>query len=148
MTTRRIVSTQRTIPAPRHQLFEIVANPKLHTVIDGSGSVKATTSGPDRLALGARFGMAMHLGLGYKVTNVVSTFVEDEAIGWHHFAGFEWKYTFADVDGGTLVTESFDYSNLLGLAIALTKTPKANQANMAKTLERLERYALTGNAEA
>lgn len=145
--SRRVVEAQRTIAAPRHQLFEIVANPNLHPIIDGSGSVQRPSTDAERLSLGAHFGMSMHLGLGYKVTNTVSTFVEDEAIAWHHFAGFIWSYEFTDVEGGTLVTERFDYSNLLGLAIAATKIPATNQRNMVKTLERLDRYARTGSAD-
>jgi Polyketide cyclase / dehydrase and lipid transport len=148
MASSRIVSAERIIPAPRHQLFEIVATPALHSVIDGSGSVQAIVAGPDRLALGVQFGASMRIGVGYKVTNTVSAFVEDECIAWHHFAGFVWSYAFSDVEGGTKVVERFDYSNLLGLGIAFTPTPKRNQQNMAKTLERLERYALTGSAEA
>ena len=148
MASSRVVSAERIINAPRQQLFDIVATPALHSVIDGSGSVEEIIKGPERLSLGATFGAAMHLGVGYKVTNTVLTFVDGEAISWRHGGGFTWISEFSDVDGGTKVVERFDYSGLLGLTIAFTPTPKRNQQNMAKTLERLERYALTGSPDA
>lgn len=91
--------------------------------------------------------MAMKIGLGYKVQNTVSTFDEGTAIAWHHFAHFIWRYDLVDVDGGTKVTESFDYSNPLGIGLSLTSMPQKNRSNMEKTLERLDRYVTTGSAE-
>jgi uncharacterized protein YndB with AHSA1/START domain len=147
MTNRRVVSATRIINAPRAEIFRVLATPSLHPIIDGSGSVEAPTNDPGTLFLGAKFGMAMKLGLGYKVQNTVSTFEQDRAIAWHHFARFIWRYDLEDVDGGTKVTESFDYSNAAGIALALTAFPKNNQANMEKTLVRLERYVTTGSAD-
>ena len=147
MTNRRVVQAKRTIAAPKEAIFEVLATPSLHSVIDGSGSVKAPTDDPGRLSLGAKFGMSMKLGLGYKVKNTVSTFEEGRAIAWHHVAHFIWRYDLVDVDGGTEVTESFDYSALLGLTIAMTKIPENNRHNMEKTLERLDRYVTTGSPD-
>jgi hypothetical protein len=147
MTSKRVVSVSRIISAPREAIFHVLATPLLHPVIDGSGSVKAPTHDPGTLSLGAKFGMAMNTGFGYKVQNTVSTFDEGTSIAWHHFAHFIWRYDLVDVDGGTKVTESFDYSNLLGIGLSLTSMPEKNRSNMEKTLERLDRYVTTGSAE-
>jgi len=147
MTKRRVVSAKRIIAAPKEAIFEVLATPALHSVIDGSGSVEAPTSDPGRLFLGAKFGMEMKIGLGYKVKNTVSTFEEGTSIAWHHYAHFIWRYDLVEVDGSTEVTESFDYSNALGLTIALSKIPQNNKRNMEKTLERLDRYVTTGSPD-
>ena len=41
------------------------------------------------------------------------------------------------VEGGTLVTETFDYSKPWGIVLIPTGMPKKNQQGMVKTLERL-----------
>src|SRR4051812_46372464 len=64
--SRYLVSVTRLIPAERQWLFDVVADPAQHPVIDGSGSVKAARPGnPDRLSLGATFSMDMELGTDY-----------------------------------------------------------------------------------
>ena len=79
-------------------------------MIDGSGSVKAVRAGaPERLSLGAKFAMDMHLAASYRILNTVVEFDEPNLIGWRHFNGHIWRYRFAQVDGGgTEVTEQWD----------------------------------------
>ena len=50
-----------TIDAPASVIFDLLATPAAHQRFDGSGSVKDAISGPDRLYLGATFGMAMKI---------------------------------------------------------------------------------------
>ena len=58
-----LVSESRTVPADARRLFDIVADPAMHPVMDGSGSVRAARAGaPDRLAQGSKFSVDMHLG--------------------------------------------------------------------------------------
>ena len=104
---------ERTIPAPAHRLFDLVADPAMHPVIDGSGTVKAVADGaPDRLAPGARFGMAMRIGRPYRITNTVVEFEEGRLLAWDHLGRARWRYRFEPVDGGraTRVVETWDYS--------------------------------------
>jgi hypothetical protein len=62
MNNRYLVSRDRFIPAAPEAIFEVLATPALHSVIDGSGTVRgAQPRGPGRLDLGARFGMEMTL---------------------------------------------------------------------------------------
>jgi len=41
--------------------------------------------------------------------NRVVEFEENRRIAWHHFAQFVWRYELEEVEGGTMVTESFNY---------------------------------------
>ena len=146
MHRQRKVSTSRVIAADRQSLFDLVADPAVHPVIDGSGSVQAAREGgPSRLELDASFGMDMKMGSSYRIENRVVEFEEGRRIAWRHFHGHRWRYEFEDVDGGTRVTETFDWSQAKSkLAIELARFPKRNLRGMRATLARLEELATTG----
>jgi uncharacterized protein YndB with AHSA1/START domain len=136
----RQVSTSRVIPADRQAIFDVLADPAMHPRIDGSGTVKdVQEGGPERLSEGARFGMDMKMGAAYRILNTVVEFEEGRRIAWRHFHGHRWRYELEDVDGGTKVTETFDWSTTRSkLPLELAGIPKRNEAGMVKTLERLE----------
>jgi uncharacterized protein YndB with AHSA1/START domain len=136
----RKVSVSRVIPADRQAIFDVLADPAMHPVIDGSGSVQdVQEGGPDRLEKGAKFGMSMKMGAPYRILNTVVEFEEGRLIAWRHFHGHRWRYELADVDGGTEVTETFDWSTAKSkLALELAGFPKKNEAGMERTLVRLE----------
>ena len=140
---QRIVTATRIIPAPADKIFDLLADPEGHIRIDGSGSVLSSKSNPQRLSLGAKFSMHMKVGIPYTITNTVSTYEENKAIAWHHFAHFVWRYDLEEVEGGTKVTESFDYSKPWGVFLSLTGTAAANQKNMEATLEKIEQIVTT-----
>ena len=112
----------------------------MHAVIDGSGSVQGSrVDGPERLSLGEKFGMNMRIGLPYRIRNTVVEFDEGKRIAWRHFGHHVWRYELEPVDGGTKVTETFDYSNARSPRfIELMGYPRKHPEGMAKTLERLE----------
>jgi uncharacterized protein YndB with AHSA1/START domain len=143
---QRQVSVTRVIPADRAVIFEVIADPSQHPVIDGSGSVSAVRSGgPARLELGTRFGMEMSMGASYRIENEVVEFDAGERIAWRHFGGHRWRYELTDVDGGTQVTETFDWSRSRSrLALELARFPKRNRRAMERTLERLEALVVDG----
>jgi uncharacterized protein YndB with AHSA1/START domain len=136
----RKVSVTRVIPADRQAIFDLLADPAMHPRIDGSDTVRdVQEGGPERLSEGARFGMDMKMGASYKVLNTVVEFEEGERIAWRHFHGHRWRYELEDVEGGTKVTETFDWSTAkTKLTLELAGIPKRNKAGMEKTLERLE----------
>jgi len=142
-----LVSETRTIGAPSQQLFDIVAKPAMHPVIDGSGSVRAVQDGgPDRLSLGAKFGMDMKLGASYKITNTVIEFEEGKRIAWRHFNGHVWRYLFEPVDGGTQVTEQWDATQVWNrVVLRLLGFPARNRAGIQGTLQRLDEVATSGS---
>jgi uncharacterized protein YndB with AHSA1/START domain len=136
----RKVSVTRVIPADRQAIFDVLADPAMHPVIDGSDTVRdVQDGGPDRLAEGAKFGMDMKMGASYRILNTVVEFEEGRRIAWRHFHGHRWRYELADVDGGTEVTETFDWSTARSkLPLELAGIPKRNRQGMVRTLERLE----------
>ena len=144
--TSRIVSASRTIAAPAERIFDVLDDPSKHPLIDGSGTVTGSKSTPTRLSLGSTFSMEMKQGARYVTKNVVSEYEENRVIAWHHFARFVWRYELEPVDGGTKVTESFDYSKPWGILIIPLGYPERNRAGMEKTLERLDRLVTTDEA--
>lgn len=139
-----LVSETATIDADPQTLFDIVADPAMHPVIDGSGSVQgARAGGPERLSKGATFGMDMKLGAPYKITNTVVEFEEGRRIAWRHFNGHVWRYTFEPAPGGgTLVTEQWDARPVWNkLALRLAGFPKRNRDGIRNTLKRLAEVA-------
>lgn len=139
--SQRIV-VERVIPAPPQAIFDVLADPAMHPVIDGSGTVRAPRDGnPTRLDLGSRFGMSMRIGAPYRITNTVVEFEEGRRIAWRHFGGQVWMYDLEPVDGGTKVTETFDYSTARSpLFVRLAGFPRRNRRGMERTLERIERH--------
>lgn len=140
----RQITVERVIAAPAQALFDVVADPAMHPVIDGSGTVKAVRAGgPARLAPGARFGMAMRLGTRYRITNTVVEFEEGRLLAWDHLGRARWRYRFEPIDGGrrTRVSESWDWSRApwwLARGLAVLGFRRRNRRSMAATLERLE----------
>lgn len=138
--TGRRVSVSRVIPAPPERIFAVLTDPARHAEIDGSGSVQASRwSSDDRLVLGTKFGMAMRIGLPYRITNEVVEYEPDRRIAWRHFGGHRWRYELEPVEGGTRVTETFDWSTArVPVFIELARYPKRHVPSMERTLERLE----------
>lgn len=130
------------IAAPPQKIFDVLADPSMHSEIDGSGTVKKSHEGnPDRLSLGAKFGMSMRIGLPYRIKNTVVEFEEDKRIAWRHFSHHIWRYELEPVNGGTKVTETFDYSTARSPRfIELMGYPKKHPEGMAATLERLAKH--------
>jgi uncharacterized protein YndB with AHSA1/START domain len=143
--TSRIISASTTVAAPPEVVFAILADPRQHPRIDGSGTLRGTISGPERLTKGAEFGMDMKMfGLPYKIRNRVVELDENRRIAWRHFGGHRWRYELEPVDGGTRVTESFDYSHynrLWSTFIEVTGFPGRNRAGIEETLVRLSAAA-------
>jgi uncharacterized protein YndB with AHSA1/START domain len=124
--------------APPATIFDLLADPRKHSLFDGSGTVTGVKDAPVRLALGSTFSMDMKMKLGYVTRNRVVVFEENRSIAWHHVARFIWRYDLEEVEGGTNVTESFDYNRPWGFAIEWFKFPDRNRVAMDATLERLE----------
>jgi uncharacterized protein YndB with AHSA1/START domain len=135
------VSVTRVIAAPRQRLFDLVADPAMHPRIDGSGTVRALAGGSSaRLAQDVRFGMSMRMGLPYRISNRVVEFEEGRRVAWMHLSRAVWRWEFADVEGGTQVTESFDWTHARSRTIMRRFVP-GNTVAMRRSLERLEELA-------
>lgn len=126
--------------APAGRIFDLLADPANHPMIDGSGSVRASRStGPRRLELGSRFGMDMRLGLPYGIRNTVVEYEPGRLIAWRHFNGHRWRWQLADLgDGRTEVTETFDWSTARApKVLELLGFPARNRRGIEATLDRL-----------
>ena len=143
----RVVSASTTIDAPPEVVFAIVADPRQHPRIDGSGSVRGVITGPERLtAKGDTFGVNMRLfGLPYKIRNKVVEHEPDRRIAWRHFGAHRWRYELEPTpDGGTRVTETWDCTRYQPLAFAALKAagfPERNRRGIEGTLVRLKAAA-------
>jgi hypothetical protein len=142
--TSTSVSASATVAAPRARLFELVATPAMHPRIDGSGTVRSSSpTGPQRLSLDATFGMAMRIGLPYRTSNRVVEFEEGTRIAWAHFNRAVWRWEFRDVEGGTEVTETFDWSASL-VPVVIRRFAPGNLIAMQRSIGRLARLAAAG----
>ena len=150
------VSVERVVPATPERIFDLLADPRRHREIDGSGTVRDAVEGPARLSPGARFGMNMKIGGPYQMTNTVVEFEEGRRIAWQprptnavaakFIGGRIFRYELEPVEGGTRVRETWDISSehvppLLWAMRGMTRK------NMTTTLERLEAAVSEGDGQ-
>lgn len=156
----QVATATRIVPAAAADIFALLATPARHAEIDGSGTVREPRGSrtPDRLSLGATFGMSMRWGLPYAVLNEVVEFDEPRRIAWRHFAGHIWRYGLVplgqvDLQGGrppstpeqapaTRVTEEFDpRPSRYPRATRLLGWERRNQRAVEQTLANLVEWA-------
>ena len=152
-----VLTVERLIRASPEAIFDVLSDESKHALIDGSGMLQgATAADPQRLALGATFGMGMKMVVSYSTVNRVVEFEENHCIAWQTgptgrlgrvLAGRIWRYRLEPSEGGTTVRESWDITPdhqrvLLKLGnIYSNKTRR----DMERTLERLDGL-VTGTA--
>jgi uncharacterized protein YndB with AHSA1/START domain len=142
-----VETVERVIPAPPDQIFELLADPRRHPDIDGSGTVRRSKDGPECLSLGSRFGMSMKLGVPYSMVSEVIEFEDGRRIAWQtrppsplgaRLAGGRiWRYELEPVADGTRVRESWDISQEKVKAV-VRLARKKTRAAMEQTLARIE----------
>lgn len=113
-----VFTVERLISASPEVIFDVLANPAKHSLIDGSGMLQGANKPDDtRLALGVTFGMGMKLGVRYSTVNTVVEFEENRRIAWQtgpkgklepYVAGRIWRYELEPRGERTLVRESWD----------------------------------------
>ncbi|MEJ7636304.1 SRPBCC family protein [Aeromicrobium sp.] len=139
-----IITVERTINASPDQIFAVISDAGRHAEIDGSGTVRGTRQKSRPLTLGSTFGMAMHMGVGYRTSNKVVEFEQDRRIAWQTsglkglVGGRIWRYELEPAGDRTLVRESWDVSKDKQ-KFFLKRSPMAPAAKtgMRKTLERI-----------
>ena len=134
-----VISRSIVVKAPAEQVFETLANPRRHPDFDGSGSVRGAVTGPERLSLGAKFGMDMRLFVPYRISSQVKEFDEGRRIAWAHIGGHRWRYELEPLpDGSTRVTETFDATTARSArALKLMDAYNRNARAIEETLPRL-----------
>lgn len=79
----QVFTVERLIDASPEVIFDVLADPAKHALIDGSGMLQEVNdSEPNRLALGVTFGMGMKMGIRYSTVNTVVEFEENRRIAW------------------------------------------------------------------
>ena len=157
MADRRI-EVQRPIAADAASIFEILCSPDGHVAIDASGMLMSAEGDPVD-AVGDRFVVHMDreslqdYPLGeYDVTVIIARFDPDRAIAWtidgqlQPPIGHVYGYELAPIDGGTLVTSYYDWSDLHEAyqEAADTIFPVISETNLRATLGILARTAAPG----
>ena len=154
-----VLSVQRLVPSPPEPIFDLLVDPAGHAAIDGGGTVQGARSGGRRLALGDRFGMDMHLGVAYSTRNTVVELEENRRIAWQTTAagapgvvlgGRIWRYELEPVEGGTLVTESWDLTEEKWPSKPVVKVAMgaSTRRNMERTLARIDELVTSSDVGA
>jgi hypothetical protein len=116
------LETQRAIAAEPSAIFAVVTDPKGHVSIDSSGMLMSA-EGDKVKAVGDTFVVHMDreslndypLGL-YDVTNRIVKFEQDREVAWtiegQLTLGHVYGYRLEPIDGGTMVTSYYDWSNV------------------------------------
>jgi uncharacterized protein YndB with AHSA1/START domain len=146
-----VFTVERMIRASPEVIFDVLADPAKHSLIDGSGMVQGVAKEGEsaRLALGVTFGMSMKMGISYATASRVVEFDENRRIAWQtgpkgklepYVAGRIWRYELEPRDDGTLVRESWDITGdhqrfLLRLGDIYSKKTRRD---MELTLARLD----------
>jgi hypothetical protein len=118
------IEVQRVIPVEPAAIFAVLCDPRGHVAIDSSGMLMAASGSPvhsvddtfvvhmDREALND-YPMGR-----YDVTVKITTFVADREIAWTILGqlsppiGHVYGYRLEPVDGGTMVTQYYDWSDI------------------------------------
>ncbi|GAA1347318.1 SRPBCC family protein [Falsarthrobacter nasiphocae] len=136
----RITYTVETARDPK-ELFETLANPHRHHELDGSGSVQAEVTGPERLTLGDEFVTHMELNhLRYKIRNRVTAFEDGRLIEWTHPGGHQWRWEIEPLaEGGARVTETWNTAGakMPRLGYVIVGAFRRNDDGIRETLARL-----------
>ena len=124
MTTTERMEVQRAIAAPADRIFGVLCDPQGHVAIDSSGMLMDATGGPVK-SVGDTFVVHMDrealndYPLGrYDVTVEICAFLQDQEIAWTILGQLEppighvYGYRLEPVDGGTLATSYYDWSNI------------------------------------
>ena len=118
------IDVQRTIHADPAAIFAVLSDPQGHVDIDASGMLM-DASGERVTAVGDTFVVHMDrealndypMGL-YDVTVTITALIPDREIAWTILGqirpqiGHVYGYTLEPIDGGTLVTSYYDWSNI------------------------------------
>jgi hypothetical protein len=136
------VSRRVVINAPASEIFALVVNPHRHHELDGSGTVGANISGPERLATGEKFSTHMkQFGMKYRTTSTATVVEEDRVVEWQVRALQKWRWELEPFGANqTQVTETWDMSDIpFWRVYRLVGMHNRNAKGIEETLRRLQK---------
>ncbi|TCP57532.1 polyketide cyclase/dehydrase/lipid transport protein [Tamaricihabitans halophyticus] len=148
MTESRSVHVERLIAAPAEQIFAVLADPRRHAELDGSGMVQGAARVPEHLGLGAEFEMNMRQRRDYRSVSTVVEYEQDRLLTWETvgrwrgrkvIGGQWWRYRLTPQGQRTLVRHSYLWgrASLPLLTIWLPGFPRRMAPAMRDSLKRL-----------
>lgn len=155
MDTSRKLQASRVIDAPADKIFALLSDPGKHSEIDEAGMVQGVEGDPAPIGgIGQVFTMNMHQdALGdYRMVNTVTAYQPGSRIGWSpamdptcelasklgdmKVGGHTFTYDLAEVDGGTEVTQTYEWMSVHDEAF-LAMLPIVSEQNLEGTLDRI-----------
>ena len=154
--TEERMEVQRAIAAEPAAVFRVLCDPQGHVAIDSSGMLMSATGDPVR-AVGDRFVVHMDrealndypLGL-YDVTVEIVAFEQDREIAWKIISelrppiGHIFGYRLEPIPEGTLVTSSYDWSDIDPVWREAGIFPVLSETSLRATLGILARTVAPG----
>lgn len=156
MNSSKQLQASKTISAPADQIFALLADPSRHTELDDSGMLRGPKGDAKPIAaVGQTFTMNMHNDMleDYRMVNTVTSYEPDSRIGWGpaidptcesaakvagiEVGGHTYTYDLRPVDGGTEVTQTYDWSAVKDPKFE-EMFPLVSQEQLAGTLDKID----------
>lgn len=156
MDTSKKLQATKVIDAPAGDIFALLSDPGRHSELDGAGMIQGVVGeAPPLSGIGQVFTMEMHADdLGdYRMVNSVTALVPDARIGWApkvdptcelagklgemEASGHTYTYDLREVDGGTEVTSTYDWTGVKDPQFE-AMFPRVSQEQLAGSLDKIE----------
>ncbi|MBO1770876.1 SRPBCC family protein [Agrococcus sp. TF02-05] len=137
----RVVRASRVIAAPADVIFEEIADPSRQPAWDGNDNLGSAPEGQRVRATGEVFSMT--LGSGAVRENHVVEFEEGRRIAWKPSEegkppiGHLWRWELEPADGGTLVTQTYDWTQLRDES-RLDRARRTQEPQLLASIDRLK----------
>ena len=147
------ITLEQDADSPAPALFAVLADPRCHVEMDGSGMLQAAEDAKVIDHVGQVFSIAMHYpSLGDYVTdNRVVEFEPDRRLAWatgrrgQPPAGVRWGWQLTPLaEAGTRIVHTYDWSRVTDLAVlARVSFPRVSPDQLQASIDRL--IALAGS---
>ena len=156
MDTDRKLQASKVVDASSGEVWALVSDPSRHAELDGAGMVRGVEGEAQPIGgIGQVFAMNMHAeDLGdYRMINSVTAYVPGARVGWAprldptcelaerlgdlDVSGHTFTYDLREVDGGTEVTSSYEWTGVKDPRFA-EMFPRVSRDQLAGSLDRIE----------
>lgn len=156
MDTDRKLQASKVVDASPGEVWALVSDPSRHAELDGAGMVRGVEGEAQPIGgIGQVFAMNMHAeDLGdYRMINSVTAYVPGARVGWAprldptcelaerlgdlDVSGHTFTYDLREVDGGTEVTSSYEWTGVKDPRFA-EMFPRVSRDQLAGSLDRIE----------